>query len=72
MIVDFALLAGAWPPPSKEDDAWPDSVVCTISSNVCKLSALFFGFERAFKDGLWVEIDNAGSIAPIWQAFEMF
>jgi hypothetical protein len=36
------------------------------------LAALFFGFEPAFKEHVWVEIDIAGNIEPIWEAFEMF
>ena len=53
------------------------------SSNICKLSAVGLGWERAFgsvddmgemeKDTKgWVEIDNAGNIAPVWEAFQLF
>ncbi|KZT43870.1 hypothetical protein SISSUDRAFT_977592 [Sistotremastrum suecicum HHB10207 ss-3] len=71
VIVDFALLSGAWM-PAAELGVWPEAVVCTISSNLCTLSAVPFGWELAFEKKLWVEIDNAGSIAPIWNAFELF
>ena len=51
------------------------------SSTVCRLSALGFGWEGAFgslaaqiDDAVkrWVEIDNAGSLVPEWEAFEEF
>lgn len=53
------------------------------SSNVCKLSAVGLGWDRAFgsvnemgemdrKMRGWVEIDNAGQIEPMWEAFELF
>jgi hypothetical protein len=53
------------------------------SSNICRLSALGFGWNLAFGIGglentidenkkRWVEIDNAGSIDPVWEAFEVF
>lgn len=45
------------------------------------MSALGFGWDGAFGDledsideerKRWVEIDNAGAIAPAWEAFEVF
>ncbi|KDQ63088.1 hypothetical protein JAAARDRAFT_29085 [Jaapia argillacea MUCL 33604] len=83
IIVDFALLSGAW---AWDGDVIPIATVCTISSNICKMTAVGLGWERAFgygngrhEDGninesskRWVEIDNNGAIAPIWQAFELF
>jgi len=53
----------------------------TCSSTVCRLSALGFGWDGAFGSlateidntaKSWVEIDNAGSLAPPWEAFELF
>ncbi|KAG6889338.1 hypothetical protein C0995_001746 [Termitomyces sp. Mi166 len=69
MIVDFALLSGMW---ARKDDHVPGAVVCTFSSNVCKLGAVGLGWEAAFgevnsmgaidKDRKrWVEIDQNGS-----------
>ncbi|KAL6309448.1 hypothetical protein BKA93DRAFT_357908 [Sparassis latifolia] len=84
MIVDLALLSGLW---ASEGDAVPGAVVCTISSNVCKISALGLGWERAFgfDDGgdysmgaineqrkRWVEIDNKDAVSPEWRAFDLF
>ncbi|KAG7451788.1 uncharacterized protein BT62DRAFT_880988 [Guyanagaster necrorhizus] len=77
MIVDFALLSGAW------NEAGPDAVVCTVSSAVCKLSAVALGWEKAFghldKYGLidrqlmsWVDVDQKGRIIPEWAAFDLF
>ena len=54
-------------------------MVC--SSTVCRLSALGFGWDGAFGNltteidnaaKRWVEIDNAGSLVPQWEAFEQF
>jgi hypothetical protein len=51
------------------------------SSTVCRLSALGFGWDGAFGSlameidhttRRWVEIDNAGSLIPEWEAFELF
>lgn len=59
----------------------------TFSSNVCKLSVVGLGWERAFgfgdgkdhTDGFindegkrWIELDNKGSVSPSWNAFEVF
>ncbi|KAK0222529.1 hypothetical protein EDD85DRAFT_779310 [Armillaria nabsnona] len=77
MIVDFALLSGAW------IQGGPDAIVCTVSSVVCKLSAVAFGWEKAFgppdKYGFidrqlmgWVDVDQKGRIIPEWEAFNLF
>jgi hypothetical protein len=53
------------------------------SSSICKLSAVGLGWVRAFgvvdemgemdhKAKGWVEIDNAGRIVPLWEAFDLF
>jgi len=80
MIVDFALLSGMW---ATEDDALPEAIICTFSSNVCKLAAVGLGWDAAFGtvDSMgsvdndhkrWVEIDQKGSIVPVWVPFELF
>ncbi|KAH0591309.1 hypothetical protein H2248_001396 [Termitomyces sp. 'cryptogamus'] len=80
MIVDFALLSGMW---AKEDNLTPQAVVCTFSSNVCKLAAVGLGWDASFgevdamgvidKDGRrWIEIDQNDSIIPVWFPFELF
>jgi len=80
IIIDFAMTSGMW---AWNDDIVPNATICTISSSVCKLSAVGLGWERAFGfvnemgeiDGKrkgWVEIDNAGQIEPVWEAFELF
>jgi len=80
MVVDFALLTGLW---IKEHDLGvrPYATVCGLSSTVCRLSALGFGWNGAFGNlateiddeaKRWVEIDNAGSLMPQWEPFEMF
>ncbi|CDO73428.1 hypothetical protein BN946_scf185013.g62 [Trametes cinnabarina] len=83
MIVDFAMLSGMWAWPG---ELLPGAVVCGVGSNVCKLAALGFGFERAFgfDDGAdhstgavnrerrrWVDVDVDGRIEPLWTAFEL-
>ena len=57
------------------------------SSNICKISALGLGWDRAFgfgdgeshDDGYindkrkrWVELDNRGVVSPLWNGFELF
>ncbi|KAJ7024424.1 hypothetical protein C8F04DRAFT_969001 [Mycena alexandri] len=80
MIVDFAVLSGAW---SKPGHLIPDATVCAISSVVCKLSAIGLGWKRAFgniddmgemdKDSMrWVEIDLKGRVVPVWEALQAF
>ncbi|KAK0234255.1 hypothetical protein IW262DRAFT_141845 [Armillaria fumosa] len=77
MVVDFALLSGAW------IQGGPDAIVCTVSSVVCKLSAVALGWEKAFgppdKYGFidrqlmgWVDVDQKGRIVPEWEAFNLF
>ncbi|KAG6820673.1 hypothetical protein H0H93_013524 [Arthromyces matolae] len=80
MIVDFALLSGLW---AKEGDSLPTAVVCTFSSNVCKLAAVGLGWSSSFGkvDAMgsidnsrkrWIEIDQNGAIVPAWLPFELF
>ncbi|RDB29466.1 hypothetical protein Hypma_016066 [Hypsizygus marmoreus] len=80
MIVDFALVSGSW---ASDEEVAPDATICTISSNVCKLSAVGLGWDRAFgavddmgyvdeKRKRWVEIDQKGQIVPVWEPFELF
>ncbi|KAI8990677.1 hypothetical protein BD414DRAFT_577403 [Trametes punicea] len=83
MIVDFAMLSGMWSWPG---EIVPGAVVCGVGSNVCKLAALGFGFERAFgfdddadhsmgvvnrERRRWVDVDVDGRIEPAWTAFEL-
>ena len=57
------------------------------SSNICRVSAIGLGWERAFgyddgenhDDGninderkRWIDLDNRGIVSPMWQAFEVF
>jgi hypothetical protein len=57
------------------------------SSNVCRLSAVGLGWDRAFgfDDGTdhtngyindsakrWIDLDNRGTVSPSWTAFEVF
>ncbi|KAI0347827.1 hypothetical protein BDW22DRAFT_1349892 [Trametopsis cervina] len=84
MIVDLAMLSGLWSWPG---EVVPGATICTLTSNVCKISAIGLGWNRAwgYEDGQedergvpnpdkkrWVEIDNKGAIAPEWTAFEVF
>lgn len=80
MVVDFALTSGMW---SWNEDILPDAVVCTISSNVCKLSAIGLGWDVAFgavdemgnmedTQKRWVEVDQKGQVVPVWNPFELF
>ncbi|KAH8110708.1 hypothetical protein DFH11DRAFT_1730151 [Phellopilus nigrolimitatus] len=86
-LVDFALLSGLWAWDGEDgSEARLEATVCTISSNFCKLAAVGLGWERAFgfleedttqmdiddSRKRWVEIDNAGSIIPVWRPFELF
>ncbi|EPQ60231.1 hypothetical protein GLOTRDRAFT_52191 [Gloeophyllum trabeum ATCC 11539] len=84
-IVDFAMVSGMW---SWEGDVVPAATVCTISSNICKMAAVGLGWDNAFGFGdplvdhsmgeidedekRWVEIDQQGTVAPAWTAFELF
>ncbi|TFK42000.1 hypothetical protein BDQ12DRAFT_677505 [Crucibulum laeve] len=80
MIVDFALISGMW---AWEGDITPDAVVCTISSNICRLAAVGLGWDRAFgnvdemgaidnEHKRWIDVDQKGAIVPVWQPFELF
>ncbi|TFY67983.1 hypothetical protein EVG20_g3728 [Dentipellis fragilis] len=83
MIVDFALLSGLW---AWNNDPVPAGMICGMASSVCRLSAVGLGWDRAFGFGFkkhdegdideehkrWIEIDEAGVVDPVWQAFEMF
>ncbi|KAI1793080.1 hypothetical protein LXA43DRAFT_1127471 [Ganoderma leucocontextum] len=83
MVVDLAMVSGLWAYPG---EVVPGAVVCAEGSNVCRVSALGFGFERAFgfdDDGdhysgdpntaraRWVDVDVEGRIVPAWHAFEL-
>ncbi|KAJ6575476.1 hypothetical protein B0H19DRAFT_1128880 [Mycena capillaripes] len=80
MLVDFAVLSGAW---AKKGDLIPDATVCAVSSVVCKLAAVGFGWKRSFgnidemgemnKDTKrWVDVDLKGRVVPVWEAFQLF
>ncbi|GJJ13143.1 hypothetical protein Clacol_007394 [Clathrus columnatus] len=84
VIVDFALMSGAWRTISASDDGsefvLPQVCVCTLPSNLCKLAVDGLGWDYAFdwqnndvgSHPRWVEIDNGGSVVPIWTPFEIF
>ena len=44
--MDLAVLAKA------------DTMVCTVSSTACKLLAVMMGWDKAFKEGRWRNIDG--------------
>ncbi|CAK5280659.1 unnamed protein product [Mycena citricolor] len=78
MVVDFALLSGAW---ADDGQVIPDALVCTISSVICKFAPVAMGWKRAFgnvdemgyvdsENKRWVEIDVKGRVVPVWDAFE--
>jgi len=80
MIVDLALVSGMW---VDEDRLKPDSVICALSSSVCRLAAVGLGWGRAFghidemgvidkQNDRWVDVDQKGQVIPVWQAFELF
>lgn len=83
MIVDLALLSGLW---AINGDVVPGATICTASSNVCQLSAVGLGWNRAFgfDDGVgheehdvedarrrWVTTENQGAAGTVWKGFEM-
>ncbi|PIL31341.1 hypothetical protein GSI_06039 [Ganoderma sinense ZZ0214-1] len=83
MVVDLAMVSGLWAYPG---EAVPGAVICAEGSNVCRVSALGFGFDRAFgfdDDGdhysgdpntaraRWIDVDVEGRIVPAWHAFEL-
>ena len=45
-LLDLAVLAKA------------DTMVCTVSSTACKLLAVMMGWDKAFKEGRWRNIDG--------------
>ncbi|KAI0095105.1 hypothetical protein BDY19DRAFT_916313 [Irpex rosettiformis] len=84
MVVDFALLSGLWAWPG---EVVPGATICTLTSNVCKMSAVGLGWNRAMgfevdaEDEMgipneakrrWVEIDNGGAVSPQWDGYEPF
>ncbi|KAJ7492277.1 hypothetical protein FB451DRAFT_524892 [Mycena latifolia] len=80
MVVDFAVLSGAW---SKDGDLIPDGTVCAVSSVVCKLAAVGLGWEQAFgnvdemgyieREAMrWVDVDTKGRVVPVWEAFQAY
>ncbi|KAJ7155900.1 hypothetical protein C8R43DRAFT_1125809 [Mycena crocata] len=80
MVVDFAILSGAW---AQDGDLIPDGTVCTVSSVVCKLSAVALGWKRAFgavndmgeadKDNMrWIDVDLKGRAVPVWEPFQAY
>jgi len=84
MVVDLAMLSGFW---AWESDVVPGATICTLSSNVCRLSAIGLGWDRAFGFGdgddpanvyindarkRWIDLDNRGTVTPSWTAFEVF
>ncbi|KAJ6502634.1 hypothetical protein DFH09DRAFT_1051437 [Mycena vulgaris] len=80
MIVDFAVLSGAWSEPG---DLIPDGTVCAVSSVICKAAAVGLGWTRAFgavdemgyveKEAMrWIEVDTKGRVVPVWEAFQAY
>jgi len=80
MIVDFALLSGAW---ANDGDLIPDGTVCAVSSVVCKLSAVALGWKRSFgvvdKMGeieqearRWMDVDLKGRVVPVWEPVQLY
>ncbi|KAJ7103189.1 hypothetical protein B0H15DRAFT_198944 [Mycena belliarum] len=80
MIVDFAVLTGAW---AEHGDLIADGTVCAVSSVVCKLAAIPLGWTRAFgavsEMGMmekamrrWVDVDVQGRVVPVWEAFQAY
>ncbi|TFK68260.1 hypothetical protein BDN72DRAFT_798009 [Pluteus cervinus] len=80
MIVDFAMINGFWSWPG---EVKPQAVVCAISSNICRVSAMGLGWDIAF-GGVntmgdwnntgrgWIDVDLNGRVIPSWEAFELF
>lgn len=67
MVLDFAMLSGAW---LEEGERAPGAVICTFTSNVCKMAAVSLGWERAFDRKLWMDVDWQGDLWPAWLGFE--
>jgi len=70
MIIDLALVSGLW--TEFEDDVGPLGVVCTVGSNVCRLSAIGLGWDWAFESEFWVDVDMKGALEPPWEGFRLF
>lgn len=62
MIIDFALLTGGWgnlsASPNNESIKRPVSIVCTLSSSVCKLAAVALGWKESFGEMRWINVDG--------------
>ena len=70
MMVDFDLLVGGWRLKGEElvrgdfrqrnegGRKRPIAVACTLSSNVCKMAAVALGWEEAFEQGEWLNVDG--------------
>jgi len=80
MIVDFAVLSGAW---ADDGDLIPEGTVCTVSSVVCKAAAIGLGWKRAFGEVgdmgyvdkvnmRWIDVDSKGRIIPVWEAYQAY
>jgi len=59
------------------------SLNSNYSSNICRLAPIGMGWEMAFghvdrsgtidKQGhRWIDVDEQGSVIPVWEAFELF
>ncbi|KZV67606.1 hypothetical protein PENSPDRAFT_635468 [Peniophora sp. CONT] len=82
MIVDFAMLSGMWPEEGLNLPT-PRAVVCGMNSNICRASALGYGFVHVFghmdeqgeinqEKARWIDVDEKGNILPEWEAYELF
>jgi len=80
MVVDFAVLSGAW---AADGDLIPDGTICAVSSVVCKLSAVGLGWKRAFgnvdemgevekETRRWVDVDLKGRVVPVWEPLQAY
>ncbi|KAH8835078.1 hypothetical protein DL96DRAFT_1702083 [Flagelloscypha sp. PMI_526] len=90
MVIDLAMLAGLWSDDgtlSEEEGGIaatlkPDAVVCTESSNVCRIAAMGFEWAQAFGNvskygdvevdrARWIEVEDHNRVAPVWLPFEI-
>lgn len=78
MIVDFSLLVGGWSSSPGvrttfqtrgEEANRPLAVICTLSSNVCKMAAVALGWKKSFEEGRWINLD--GRYDFDWRPTEM-
>lgn len=78
MIVDFSLLVGGWSPSPEvrtpfqmreEEAKRPLAVVCTLSSNICKMAAVALGWTKSFEEGRWINLDGRNDFD--WRPTEM-